>query len=58
MFMNTLASKHCKNETLHSLQNNYTLPGFLKLKEYVEIMDAYESAINKDEEIKAKQPKK
>lgn len=54
MFFNVLASEHCKEETFYSLQYQYSLPDFLKLKQYVEIMDAYSMASQKDHEIKIK----
>lgn len=55
--MEVLASKNCKNETLDSLKYNYSLPEFIKYKEYTEIVDAYDNAIHKDAEIENNKPK-
>jgi hypothetical protein len=54
IFLNAWASPNCKKETLHSLQYEYSLADFVRLKEYIEILDAYEQAIAKDDEIENK----
>jgi hypothetical protein len=53
-FLNILASKSCRGETLHSLMYQYSLPEILKLKEFVEIMEDVERAAYKDQKAESK----
>ena len=54
MFLSILPSEYCKGETLQSLKYHYTLPDFLALKEYVEIMHSMDKARELDEKNKPK----
>lgn len=54
-FYSVLPSKHCPIKDVRVLKNEYSLPEFLKLREYVDMMDAMEKASDKDN--KATQPK-
>jgi hypothetical protein len=47
-----MASKHCPAKDIRELKWVYTLPEFLKVTEYVEIMEAMEKAVTEDEETK------
>ncbi len=49
-----MSSDNCPTKELKSLKWDYSLPDFLKLKEYVDIMDDVERSVNKDQEIKLK----
>ena len=54
MFFNTVASKHCPVKDPNTLKWQYTLPDFLRLQEYVEIMNALDTASYKDLDLKNK----
>jgi hypothetical protein len=52
VFYGVLSSKHCPIKDIRILKNEYSLPEFLKLKEYVEMMTDLEIAAQKDSESK------
>jgi hypothetical protein len=53
-FYGVLSSKHCAINDVRVLKNEYSLPEFLKLKEFVEMMTDLETATTKDNEEKQK----
>jgi len=48
-----VSSKHCYQKDILILKYQYTLPEIIKLREYLDIMEATEEAFQKDEEEKA-----
>ena len=45
-------SENCPVKDIHTLKWSYSLPEFLKLKEYVEMIDNIKQAVEKDHEVK------
>lgn len=53
-FFNLVGSKHSTIKDLRVLKYDYTLPEVMKLKEWVDMMSAIETAHHKDQESKHK----
>lgn len=54
-FYEIVPSKHCPVKDIRILKHEYSLPEFIRLKEYVAIMDSMDRAYHKDEKLKEKQ---
>ena len=53
-YFNIISSPHCPIKNYRELMWEWTLPEVVKLAEYAEIRDAFETAHHKDEELKQK----
>ncbi len=53
-----MASKNCPATDIRTLKWDYSLPEFIKLQEYVNIMDDVEQAVHKDQKVKQKSNQK